>query len=550
MKTVVLCDTGDFVGYQRLENFVLNCLDFYQFLHQPIDISYTLVDSVELDDVNLLIIAQEGTAKKLGPSDWKTIFRYVFSGMGLVIFDGMVSSYHEIISQYTNISEFTVGKTAEIILDESWISSIAAEKTINLKIPILVSFPSHLDTNWNVFLRDHKFNPIGIWKPLGQGKIAIISVSQGIWHKSCLGLTGGFDSVFWRTLIHTAKKPFVFKGVPPFVMCRINDATGKTKKEDSPIKNFAYASILNESGFIPHIGLCIHEVEQETHSHIKQLYHQLKAEFSAHAFYRESYNTDPSIYLGSDGKEFSFQHLEANFKQIDDFFSKIGINPAKTINAHKSQIGYNSISFFKTRGQSFAMNLLQIGKIFSDPRNFAWEPKPFGTPNFCIDYLDENKDIFNVVFHPGQITVSGANIDFFQGSTNLSIYQLAEKGIFQIKRGLENLTCGCLMFHEKNLENLTLTEFETIIGIIKNEIKRFPHIFKSYDYISSYLKNRQDSKIVRMQFKNQHLQIVLSGKSAIPQFVMCFVEEGNNINQIFLEIPPFEKSLELFYKIR
>lgn len=547
MKTMILCDTGDFVGYQRFENSILNCLDFYQFLYQSIDISYTLIDSVELDDVNLLIIAQEGTAKKLGPSDWKTIFKNISSGMGLVIFDGMINSYQQFISQYTGISEFMVGKTLEIILEESWINSISAEKVIRLKNPIIASYPSTMDGSWHVFLRDHRLNPVGMLKTIGKGKLAIISISQGIWQKSCLGHTCGFDSVFWRTLVHVAKKPFVFKGVPPFVMCRINDATGKSKG-DSPAKNFACGAILSESGFVPHIGLCINEIEQESYSYIRQLHHQSKAEFSAHAFYQTSHNGDPSIYLGSDEKELSFEHLESNFNQVAKFFSKLDINSARTINAHKSQIGYNSISFFKSFRQNFAMNLLKPGKIFSDPRSLSWEPKPFGIPNFCIDYLDENNDIFNVVCHPGYITNTGAHIDFLQGVS--SIKHAAEKGIFQIKRGLENLTCGCLMFHEKNLEGLTIAEFETITGIIVNEIKKFPHMFKSYDYVASYLKNRQDSKIAGMHYKNGHLQVVLSGKSSMNQFILCFIEDGKNIIQSFLEIPPFEKSIELVYKIQ
>ncbi|MCM8758517.1 MAG: hypothetical protein NC906_01925 [Candidatus Omnitrophica bacterium] len=547
MKTLVLCDTGDFVGYQRFENSILNCLDFYQFLYQPIDISYTLIDSIELDDVNLMIIAQEGTGKKLGPADWRIVFKNVSSGMGLVIFDGMINSYQEFISQYTGLSEFIIGKTNEIILEESWINSISAEKIIRLKVPALAGSPSFMDGNWHVFLRDHQLNPIGMWRNLGKGKITILSISQSIWHKSCLGHGGGFDSIFWRTLVHTAKKPFVFKGVPPFITCRINDATGKSEC-DSPIKKFAYGSILSEAGFIPHIGLCINEVKQDSFSHIRQLHHQAKAEFSAHAFYQTSHDRDPSIYLGSDGREFSFEQLETNFKQIDKFFSSLSINVAKTINAHRSQIGYNSIGFFKSRGQLFAMNLLKIGKIFSDSRSLMWEPKPFGIPNFCVDYLDDNNEIFNVVSHPGQITNSGVNIDFLQSFS--SIQQAAEKGIFQIKRGLENLTFGCLMFHERNLRGLTIAEFETITSIIANEIKKFPHIFKSYDYVSSYLKNRQDSKIVSLRFQNSHLQIVLSGKSTMDQFVWCFTEKENNIMQIFLEIPPFEKSLEVVYRLQ
>ncbi|MCM8788915.1 MAG: hypothetical protein NC907_03895, partial [Candidatus Omnitrophica bacterium] len=61
--------------------------------------------------------------------------------------------------------------------------------------------------------------------------------------------------------------------------------------------------------------------------------------------------------------------------------------------------------------------------------------------------------------------------------------------------------------------------------------------------------NRMDSKIVRVQQKNAHIQVILSGKSIMPQFMYCFFDDGENTIQNFLEIPPFEKSVELSYKI-
>jgi hypothetical protein len=196
------------------------------------------------------------------------------------------------------------------------------------------------------------------------------------------------------------------------------------------------------------------------------------------------------------------------------------------------------------------MNLLKPGKIFSDVRGLTWEPKPYGIQNFCVDYLDDNQNIFNVVSHPGEITNKGADIDFLPISSGYSVDSIAKKGIFQVKRGLENLTSGCLMFHENRLANFSIGDFETIISIIANELRDIPHIFKSYDFIANYMKNRQESKIANIQYKNSHIFLVLTGKSKMGQFLFCFLENGGNITQSFLEIPQFEKSLELTYKIQ
>ncbi len=548
MKTVVLCDSSDYVSYQRFENSILNALDFYQIWYQTIDISYTLLEPAGLSSANLLIIAQEATGKKLTPDDWKTIFRQVSSGMGLLIFDGMITSYNNLISQFTGINEFDIKRIDAVLLEKSWICALSDEKTINTKVPVLVNIPLSPGKDWTIFLRDIHLNPVGLWKYFGKGRITIIGISQGIWNKNCLGHTKGFDGVFWRSVVWTAKKPFVFKGIPPFITCRVNDAAGRGESQQDPAEMFRYVAILNEPGFIPHIGLCVRDIRKESIPRLREFFYQSKAEFSAHAFSRDLSEKDPSIYLGSDGREFQIEQIKKHFDEINDTFGRFNIGVAQTINAHRSQIGLNSLYFFKQNHQTFSMNILKPGKIFSDARALAWEPKPYGVQNFCVDYLDEHQNIFNAVSHPGEITARGAEIDFLQASFH-SINSVAEKGIFQIKRGLENLTYGCLMFHERHLKNFSVRDFETVVGIIANEIRSIPHIFKSYDFIANYLKNRQDSKIVNIQHRDSHIFLVLSGRSKMPQFLFCFFEYGTGIVQSFLEIPPFEKFLELTYRI-
>ncbi|HPP66995.1 MAG TPA: hypothetical protein PKX05_03670, partial [bacterium] len=77
MKIFLLCDSSDYVSYQRFENSILSALDFYQVWYQVIDISYTLLEPTEFSNANLLIIAQETIGKKLSPDDWKIIFKQV-----------------------------------------------------------------------------------------------------------------------------------------------------------------------------------------------------------------------------------------------------------------------------------------------------------------------------------------------------------------------------------------------------------------------------------------------------------------------------------------
>jgi hypothetical protein len=538
MKTVVLADSSDPVGYQRFEKAILDAIDFYQFYYSICDISHTIIDNVELKDTSLIILAQEGLGRKLGPADWRAILKQVVSGAGLAVVDASVSSFESHLLKDLGIFSFKSANVEEIITEDSWITAFSAETHVCLKQPTLSQIPDDFSEEWKPFLQDGSKRPIALNRKLGKGRIVVFFLSSGIWHDLYLGRGCGLDGVFWRALVYAARKPFIFKGMPPFVACRVNDASGSGES------GFSYLDALNEAGFIPHVGLYIRDIERQHVGALREKFHEGKAEFSAHAFSARDDIWPSPIYLKNDGTEFTPSEMKRNFDEIDTLFDSWNIKPAQTINAHRSQLGLASIPFLKERKQTFAMHLIRPGKLFSDVRAHRWEPKPFGRPEFCLDSFEEAREIFNGVSRPARQDAQGATGDFLSRGR-----PAVEEGLFEIMRGLENLTFGCITINEPSINALAPGEFERIIHQVYLQLRRVPHIFKPYDFILHYAKNRTDSLIRTYSFENNRLTVTLVGKSTLNQFLFLFHESNGDIKQSFLEIPPFERILELDFKI-
>ncbi|MFA5645331.1 MAG: hypothetical protein WDA18_03110 [Candidatus Ratteibacteria bacterium] len=560
MKTLVLVNTSDRVSYARLETSLLNILDFYQFWYETIDISRTLLDSIELENVSLCIIAQEGLGKSLSNLDFSLLFKNVSAGMGLAIFDGMPNAFDPLFSSLSGAGPFTQHPCEAIEIEkESWPGRHCATQTVSFLLPVLCSSLHNLPAEWNPLLRTPDKAVCGMWRTYGKGKLALIGLSAQLWHQNYLGHGEGLDGLFRNTMLITAKKPFVFKGMAPYVTCRIDDASGSGsifKSQQETGEGFRYLTILNDYGFIPSVGLFTRDIQKEDIPVIKKSFFNGSADFSPHAF-SDPDNTDAfPIYLDKEGKEFSHDRLEAHFAEIDHSFATWGIKPSRTVNAHFFHMGLNAFPFLKARNQFFSMSCIRPGKAFADPKAFQWRPKPFGKNNFCLDFFEEDPEIFNGVSHPGEISSTRVDFDFLHGctpfwkeSSSNQIPLAVSRGVFQILRGLENLSFGCMMFHEQRVHHLTRSEWEETVCEIHSQLRNVPHIQASYDTILLYAKNRLRSTILHIDHKGDTLRITLQGSSNQTQLLSLVNEESAGPSIHFLEVPAFERSIEITFKI-
>lgn len=559
MITKVLVDSTHTVNYTRVYKSILKALEHFGIYCQMIDLARNRVSSSELEDTHLLIIGQEGTGKSLSEDEATDILKMVSRGMGLVVFDGYLEWYPAAFLKGMGFNKISAKKISSLdVSRETPISVSSASLNVELKRPVISYSPEETE-EWSPFLFDEEGIPAGLYRKMGKGKIVLFLLSASLWQDECLGFTEGLDGVFRNSIVWAAKKPYITRGMPPFVTVRIDDASlsgSPVAKYRETVSNLFWLDILNKYGFVPNVGLFIDDIKDEDVRGLRIKHHDGLAEFSPHAFSDPKNINEFPIYMKHTGEEFSDEELKNNFERVDRKFAGWGITPSLTVNAHFGEIGLKSLLFLKERGQRYFMNPIRIGKLWDDPSSHQWDVAPYGKPAFSLGYIPEDNSFFNVVSHPGNMNSSVPDFDFLCGCTSFwneneteDVEKAIKRGVFHIMRGLENGFFGCLMTHEQRIGHLSPGQWEEIIKGISTHIKSVPHIFKSYDYISRYAENRTFYRIESAEYKNNIISIHLKGRSIMPQYLYLFTEEGERVIERFLEIPEFENSVVLQFSI-
>ncbi|MDD3726401.1 MAG: hypothetical protein PHI44_04330, partial [Candidatus Ratteibacteria bacterium] len=485
MITKVLVDSAHPVNYARVYKSILKALEHFGIYYHLIDLSRGRVSLTELEDTHLLIIAQEGTGKSLSDDEATDILKMVSRGMGLVVLDGYLEWYPASFLQGINFDNISAEKTSLLkVVPETTLSTKTLTQDVTLKRHVL-SYSVKETEGWFPFLLDERGNTCGVYKRAGKGKIVLYLLSASLWQAECLGFTEGLDGIFRNSIVWAAKKPYITRGMPPFVTVRIDDASlsgSPVAKYRETVSNLFWLDIFNTYGFVPITGLFVDDIKKEDVKGLRIKHQDGLAEFSPHAFSDPKNINEYPIYMKHSGEEFSDEELKNNFEKVDRKFAEWDITPSLTVNAHFGEIGLRALPFLKTRGQRYLMNPIRIGRLWDDVSSHQWDVAPYGKPAFSMGTIPEDKDFFNVVSHPGDMSSSVPDFDFLCGcttfwneSSDADVKKAVERGTFHILRGLQNGFFGCLMTHEQRIAYLQPEEWTEIIRNISTGIRKVPH---------------------------------------------------------------------------
>jgi len=560
MRTLVIVNSTHTVPFRRVNRAVFQALQHFGVWYETIDHGWVRISEEELRNVSLLIIGQEGIGKNFSNEEFSIILRRVQQGMGLVIFDGFLSGYPSIFLKTMGMEQPAGTMTSSVkILAESWMGRHQPFHDVPFKQPV-PCYPVDMKAGiWRPLLLSDTNLPAAVFGRLGRGKIILFCLSAGVWQDEYLGHAEGLDGIFWRSLAWAAQKPFVMKTMPPFVTGRIDDVSaGGSPVASAPetVRRLHWLEELNRGGFRPHLGVFLDDIGTEDSVVIRQKFIEGLAEFSPHAFKDPRNRNEFPIYMNHDGTDFNPAVLKKNFERVDQRLAAWGIRPSKTVNAHFGEIGLAALPHLKERGQTHLMNVCRVGKAYADPKSRAWDLRPYGKIHFSLDFIPEDPAFFNVMSAPGTYGVSDKpDFDFLFGCTtfgkenpSLDCGKAVRQAMRSIRSGLQNRFFGCLLTHEQRISHIRPEEWEQITGEIAGELKGIPHMMKRHDEISSYAENRARCEIVNAEYTNE-LIVRMKGETRTPIFISLFSDEGDTVRESFLEIPPFEKTAEMNFKI-
>ncbi|MBU0477198.1 hypothetical protein KKC91_01320 [bacterium] len=536
--------------------------------YRIIDLSKENLTPGEIADCRAVVIAQEGIGEKFSSADGDSIKKSIEeSGIGLINFDHRLNSYPSVLRNVLigtdkNI-KFTTSKGLRIkdthhFITETYEENQKAKFFQNIEMAIL---PSSFEKD-NLISSLENYPVLNLSR-LGKGRVIQFFISPRMWHCEYFGHLHGFDGLFYKSIIWTAKKPFLAMTMPPFVTARIDDCSGSGShyitNGKSAAVNFRYIDVLNKYGYIPNIGLFLDDITDSDGNIIRKKHDNKLAEFSPHAFGESKDRKIKSmIYMKHSGDEYTKEELKKIFKKVDRKFSSWGIRPSKVLNAHYCETGINSIPFLKKREQNFLMGIsVLFGKPYNAPPPENWKPyeirRSDGKYAFIADYMPDYPEFFNLsnTFpYEERIDFLHENTKFEGENKKNDIDEAITKGVEIITIGLDSLFFGCLLTHEQRISAMSIEEWEQVLKGIDKLTSKYKKIFKGYDYIAEYAKSRYDTKITEANYNSTTEQIILKlkGKSALPLKVSVYNDES--YQHKFKEIPVFSGEAQIKFEAR
>jgi hypothetical protein len=554
-KLVLVTNEADEAAAALFDLAILPALNHYGMPYTVADVSKGRFDRL-LGECAAVVLAHDGVAAALTGEQWADIAEASERGAGAVCFDGALASARPEIRAFFGSSEFEETAVDGITVNESshYITELqAAPVTHALRKQVSASLAVRQSMEPGFVpiaeagggrVAAAAFLPAEGRDGKGAGRRAALYFSPALWMKQHFGHAMGLDDLLWRSLVWTAKKPFASLMMPPFAVCRVDDAIGS-------YDSFDYVRVLNEYGWIPNIGVFVNEIGEAEGAAMKHYYDRHKAEFSAHSFHELEEGTPDQIYLRHDGTEYGISELQEHFRRLDAFYDKLGITPSRTVNIHYDELGLNSLPFLLKRDQPFMMALIPFG-VHWYANSYSWEPYPYGHQGFNYGPMDPDHRFWNAVGHhlgayktpdagmgPGEFLGS---CTVFNGENERNDLAAAiARGVTAVKLGVSSGFFGTLMTHEQRIAVLNPEEWRTIIEGIHDGLAGWTLFYRGYDEIAAYCKDKARTRIAGTRFdeRNGKLAVELEGISENGLYVCVYRDEAESASCEFVRTAPF-----------
>ena len=404
---------------------------------------------------------------------------------------------------------------------------------------------------------------------VGEGRVVAFGTGDGLYADEVFGHTRGLDGLMWRALVWASRKPFPMRCIPPFVSARMDDCNGAYCA-------FGYVDVLNRHGIAPNLGLFIDEMGPTDWAAAKRLFDAGGADFSMHAFRDDFYRARPNFKsfavlpdkpdLSDGGKHTAFEGLsldhvtgrdlddatvERNFARMDEAFARAGIRHGRILNAHFGEIGWRAVPRFLARGVDLACNNSVVGQLYGNQPH--WRPRPYGARGtngrhgIVIDRCPQHPGLTLVgcgASHVGtshmRTDVLSGHVPFLGESEQPRLREAADRGIANVRLGLDSLAFGKIMTHEERIDAISPDDWETVVTSIVRGLDGWDAEFAAREHVSVVCKGLLDSALVHAHAADGMLHCELCGATDSPSPLTIWENEGEACTRRVVQVEPFD----------
>jgi hypothetical protein len=553
---VVVDSGGPFHARSLVEETVLVPLEHFGMPYRLLDLARERPSAAALAGCAGLVLAQDGLGDRLTQAETRLIAEAVWGGLGLVNFDWDLRRYDKALLEIWGIERverLPIASDLFFVRDHqhylTWLQPAPVfHRSKRMVTGLVVAgwregveplvemvlgkdqlvYIRHLVPG-NVF--EPKHYPAALAGRWGRGRAVQWTVNPRLWQAAALGHLGGLDDLFWRSLVWTARKPFVANMMPPFLTMSFDDCSGR--------QDFAYLGVAGQHGYRPLASLFIDDL-RDRHLPIlreKALAGEILVNTHAMSYY------DLQLYDFGVG-EHTEAALQARFARDDAFYQRLGVSCAKTMRDHWGEIGVRSLPFLKARGRLYINTPIFMGQHKADQIGPPYGPGywPYNSTQVFYDVLPDDND-FRILgaFDERQ------SADFLTGTTQLlqespvnDVAKAAERAAHQIRHGLGHAFYADLVTHEHKFSVLKLEEWDQILTRAHQLTSRFEKIHATYDSIARYVTDKDLTWVARAERSGGGGRCELRGRAVAPLRLSVFTDVDEGVERRFVEAPAFE----------
>jgi hypothetical protein len=570
--TLVLANQAS-ASWREVREMILPYLDHF-------GIPYTLVNLMKdpfpdsPGDYPLILVARG----ILGERDQQKLLASTQAGTGLVVFDSGFEISGEIEVNGKKNGEMRA-ETLEIGENSHWISSFHEPGEIIPLAGELVFQPLNVDRKSAVVTAAGQLFVSA--KQIGDGRI-VLWASSAWMHSRVLGPLAGMDDIFWRSLVWAARKPFVFRGLPPLVTMRVDDVAGLGQKwSQTPLY---WIQMANQIGFKLGMGLFLYNLTETAVSELRHSVLNGKAVALPEALGRPPRNEETSSFYyypgglpmyGTDGDEFLYFHhherrpwtkLEAHraIDAVDAWYQAHAPLPkscligphwyeySSSVAAH--MFDHWGVEFLSTTmGVDEACNgenaWLKIGPFrkFEEPGSALPSLHQGGSrPVYYADFLEvANRQFFNCI-------TEVRDIAGYEWRPDNNIEDTVQRGIKTLRRSLNSMALAVLFTHETDyLCKIQPQNLERELRAVSNGIEQYAPLHVTQDDGFRYVRATKTSHFRSCVFypQSRTIQAIFSGYAEVPTSFYVFYDIDGAILSTTAGIPAFQNETNVTFTL-
>ena len=477
-----------------------------------------------------VFFAQPGSIMRLSVSARVDLVRAVENGLGVVAYEACVSDLPVEILRLAGIDFSTISSssftTVVTVRNDHFVTGtrvvgerVASDRALSCSVLSSARHP--------VLLASDAGDPLIHLAQASKGRFVLFPFDVRLFTLEFLGHACGLDDVFRKSILWSARKPFVTYSMPPMAAAAIDDCSGS-------YNHFRWVDTMNAHGWRPNLALFTDAIDEVAHENmyvdsrkLHALWDEGLADIGFHALrYNECFCFE---HLGQ--RTLTTQDLDERFARWDYYQKKWNIVTSPWIHPHFGEIGLAALPYFRARGAEFITHTLPFdASWFEVPTVKAPVPPqpPYGHNGYFVSFPPECPDIMAVQCVLQKKTRESTEFEvkadylwnntvFWDEAPDTRLSEAAHTISEQVRRGIDSGFFGMTLTHEQRIACLKMGEWEELWQEAGRLLARYPLEFRRPCDILAYLKKRNSCALeaVEMNWTDRSVQFEFNSGEAI-----------------------------------